>query len=585
MSAGLAVALLLTWKDLKQFGQWEFQATDLLLSGWYLLNLASVSWAFSWSEGVFFAQKTLLLFLVYWFSKQALLRDESLVRQTLRTIFTLMIWVVGGIVVMQVGITVSKYGLDNEKLYDYASGLSGNKSLVADFLFFLLIFHVLLRRELTRRSDFWFMGGIMVALMVVLQTRTVYLALAAAALFYTTGMAVITPEFRRLFLRRLLPGGLLLCGLMAAFLLVKGHGGTLTERLNPLTYLHSQTANERRFIWYRTDQLNRDHPWTGVGAGSWKFWFPSKSVEGGYRMEEKNVVFTRAHNDYLEIQSELGWVGVFWFCVIFIVFAGIGFLSLSRAGQATASREDILVLLSGLLGYCIIQFFDFPRERIDLQVVLGLILGWLAFAGRNTALSRGFFLFPKILFAALVGCGLLFSIILGWERMKGNIHTARLLEMQERKNWNGLIRESQAAENPFYEYTNVAIPLAWHEGVGWYQLNRMDQALDAFERAYRLNPWSFQVINNYGSALVQNRRFQDAIRVYEEALAINPRFDDAKFNLSFAYMQLGNYQKSLEWVSRVDTIANPGNPSDREQNHRTLSRQADFIKTIREKMK
>lgn len=554
--------------------------------GWCGLNIASVSWAFNWSEAVFYAQKTFLLFLVYWFSKQALLRDEALVRQTLRNIFTLITWTVFGILFVQVGIVVSKNGFDNEKLYDYASGLSGNKSLASDFLFFLLVFHVLLRRELARKSDLWLMSGLLVALIVVLQARTVYLALAAGAIFYFTGRAILEPDFRKLFVKRLLPAGVLLGGALGVVLALKGHGSTLTERLNPMTYMDSQTANERRFVWYRTNQLNQDHPWLGVGDGSWKFWFPSKSLEGGYRMEEKNVVFTRAHNDYLEIRSELGLIGLGLFCALFLFFGAVGLWTIFNAENDPARRESILILLSGLIGYCIIQFLDFPRERIDMQVILGLIFAWLAFSGRNSGkLNGAVFRFPKMLFLMLSGAGLAFSLVLGWGRVRGEIHSTQLLTMQANKNWNSLIRESQAAENPFYEYSDVAIPLAWHEGVGWYQLKQMDKALPAFERAYRLNPWSFQVINNYGSALVQNRRFEDAIKVYEEALAINPRFDDAKFNISFAYLQTGNYAKSLEWVNKVDTIANPGSQADREQNRRTLARQADFLKTIQAKMK
>lgn len=585
VSTALIISLLLLWKDLKENGQWNFQLPDMLLLGWYGLNLASVSWAFSWSEGVFYAQKTWLLFLVYWLSRQALLRDETLVRQTLRTVFTLITWAICGILIVQVGIVVSKYGFNNEKLYDYTSGLSGNKSLAADFLFFLLIFHVLLQRELPRRSDLWIMGGMLTVLIVTLQTRTVYLALAAAVICYTTGRAAIEAEFRRLFMRRLLPAGLLLGGVLVALLVLKGHGSTLAERLNPLTYLDSQTADERRFVWYRTDQLNRDRPWLGVGDGSWKFWFPSKSLEGGYRMEEKNVVFTRAHNDYLEIRSELGLVGVIWFCALFVLFGAIGLGTVFNRQNELSRRQDALVLLSGLLGYCIIQFLDFPRERMDLQVLLALIFAWLAHGGGNLSWSRNLFPFPKWLFAGLSGAGLLFSAVIGWERMNGDIHNTKLLEMQGSKNWNGLVKESKAAENPFNEYSEVAIPFAWHEGVAWYQLNKMDKALEAFQRAYRLNPWSFQVVNNYGSALVQNRRFQDAVKVYEEALAINPRFDDAKFNISFAYLQLGNYTKSMEWINRVDTIPNPGNADDREKNRKTLARQADFMKTIEQKMK
>lgn len=167
----------------------------------------------------------------------------------------------------------------------------------------------------------------------------------------------------------------------------------------------------------------------------------------------------------------------------------------------------------------------------------------------------------------------------------GEKHNVALLDAQAAKNWKGLAEESVAAENMFYEYTDVAVPLAWHEGIAWYQMNQMEKSVSAFEKAYRLNPWSFQVINNYASALVKHQQFEEAIPLYEQALRINPKFDDGKFNLSFVYFQLGDFPKSLEWLDKVDTIPNPGNDVDRQKNIELKSRQSEFRKAVYDKMK
>jgi len=590
LSGAMLLSFVLVWKDLKEKGDWKLRGFDLMLLGWYGLNLASVSWAFSWSEGIFYAQKTLLLFLVYWVSRQALLRDELMVRQTLRQIFTLSTWAVCGIIVVQVGLAFRQNGLDNEQLYDFASGLFGNKSLATDFLFFLLIFNVLLYKEHQRRSDFWLEAGIVGVLILLLQTRTVYLALAVCGLLYCLGRSALDTDFRKLFLKRILPAGTVLVLLLIAFLAFKGRGNSFAERLNPSTYLESTTANERRFVWYKTDELNKDHFWLGVGNGSWKLWFPSKNIAGGYRLEEQNVVFTRAHNDYLEIRAEMGIVGVVWFCVLFgIAFlAGIWSLWQLKATTEKAANKahDLLVLSLGLLGYCIIQFFDFPRERIEMQVFLGLFFAWIMFCSRDNLLGKfGPSSISKPLMILLFGLGLAFNLVIGWHRIVGENHNVALLDAQAAKDWKTLAAESSAAENIFYEYTDVAIPLAWHEGIAWYQMNQMEKAISAFEKAYRLNPWSFQVINNYASALVKHQQFKDAIPLYEQALRINPKFDDGKFNLSFVYFKLGDFPKSLEWLDKVDTIPNPGNDVDRQKNIQLKSRQADFRKAVYEKMK
>jgi len=584
LSAAMLISFVLVWRDLREHGDWRLHSFDLLLLGWYGLNLASVSWALSWSEGVFYAQKSGLLFLVYWFIRQALWRDADMTRQTLRKIFTLLTWTVCGVIAAQVMLAVSENGLNNETLYDYAIGLFGNKGLASDFLFFLLVFTVLLFHDQPHRLNFWIPIGLLGLLILLLQTRTVYVALALCGLIYFLFRTLKESGFRRLFLRKILPAGLLALALGVGVIALKGRGSSLSERLNPLTYLDSDSANERRFVWYKTDLLNQDHFWLGVGNGSWKFWFPSKNLDGGYRLEEQNVVFTRAHNDYLEIQAEMGIVGLFWFCALF----GFAFLMLIRVllQKENPETHDVLVAGCGLLGYCVIQFFDFPRERIELQVVLAVLFAWVVYFSQKKEPERLIGLKVAPMLAGVFAGGLLvFNLLIGWYRMQGEILNVHMLDAQSKNDWKTLVSTAAAAENTFYQYTEVAIPLSWHEGIGWYQMGQTKKAVDAFKKAYQLNPWSFQVLNNYASALVKHQQFREAVPMYEQVMRINPSFDDGKMNLSFVHFQLGNYPASLEWLNKVDTIPNPGNETDRLSNRRTLARQAEFRKALQQKMK
>ena len=42
-----------------------------------------------------------------------------------------------------------------------------------------------------------------------------------------------------------------------------------------------------------------------IGSGNWKLQFPSKNISGGFRLQEKDLVFTRVHNDFLEVWAEI----------------------------------------------------------------------------------------------------------------------------------------------------------------------------------------------------------------------------------------------------------------------------------------
>lgn len=585
LSLALLGCLVWLWRDLKQHADWQLRTFDALFLGWLGWNVASIGWAFSWSEAVFYTQKVFLLFAVYWMLRQALQRDEGMVRRALFRIHLWLTWVVCGILIIQMLIAASRNGLSNEALYDYASAVYGNKSLASEFLFFLLVVNALFYAEFARKWVFYATIGLQLILILLLQTRTTYLAVALGALLYFPVRAWLDAAFRPVFLKKILPAGVVALLLLAGVVAVKGRGSSLLERLNPATYLESVSANERRFVWYKTEVLNRDRYWLGVGNGSWKFWFPSKSIEGGYRLQEQNVVFTRAHNDYLEIRSELGIIGVVLYSLLF-VWAFFMAARLLKKRQEAAFRHEVLALVAGLLGYCLIQYFDFPRERIEMQAMLALLFAYIAFYDRKTAPDA-----PSLKiqsgadsFLGLLALGLVLNVWIGWSRVNGEIHTVRAMDAQGRKNFRLLVQEAQKSRNLFNEYNDVAIPLQWHEGIGYYYLDDAAASVRAFEEAYRLNPWSFQVLNNYASALLKQGDITKAIGVLEQAVTINPRFDEGKLSLSYAYMELNEYPKALEWVNRIDTIPNPQTEDARLKNRETLNRQALFLTEIQKRM-
>lgn len=566
-------------RDLRARGDWRLHGFDVLLLVWYGLNIASVFWAFSWSEAVFYTQKVLLLLLMYWLIRQAAFIDEKAMRNTMRQITILLTYAAAIMLSFQIYQAFSEFGFNNEKLYDYAVGVFGNKGLATDFLFILLIFNLLFFKEFNKKSTALLSVGLLAFLILLLQTRAVYLAILAAGLMYVGARAWGDVAFRPLLFKKIVPATLFLVGLMAAFVAFKGKGNSLAERMNPATYLESISANERRFVWYKTDILNQQHFWLGVGNGSWKIWFPSNNIQGGYRLQEQNVVFTRAHNDYLELRAEMGIIGVTLFVLLFAAAFFSGFLVLHRTPNPE-TLHDIPVILAGLAGYCVIQYFDFPRERIELQVALGLFFGLLVHRTRRLWMR-----FPSVesgryagLLGMLAALGLAFNLLIGWYRIQGEIHNVDMLKAGARSDYRTMAREADAALNPFYEYDDVVLPMPYHLGLALFHQEDMVASLTAFEQAYRLNPWSFAVMNNYASALAQNNRFRDAVPLLEKTVEINPKFDEGKLNLAYLWMRLGDSAQAMQWYNKVDTIVNPQTEPDRRKNAGTKEQQASFMK-------
>lgn len=557
LSAALYAGIFLLKKSLDERGDWRLHLLDLAFFGWYAWNVASVGWAFSFSEAIFFSQKVLVTGLVYWFSRQLFFQnDDGLWRpffQKLTVGLSLFSLLIG---IGQLVFSISKNGLSlqNDALYAFVSGLSGNKGLFADWLFFLLIFNGLCKNEFRNRRFFWLLNGALLALIFVLQTRTIYVAVGLCSVIYFGVRAWTEVDFRPIFRRRILPIGLLAAAAIIAFIGWKGRDMSMSERLNPLTWLESASANERRFVWYKTGLLADDFPLRGVGNGAWKIHFPAKSIQGAWRLQEKGVVFTRVHNDWLEIRAELGWIGLALFCLIWGL-AATAAISVFRKTKDENSRHDLLVAGCGLVGYAVISTFDFPRERMEMQVVFALLLAVIAWRAAPFFEKTPGFSIKSVkngLFFALV-TGLVFNLLIGWNRIIGEIHNVRIMKNQVKQNFKGMADEARKSKNRLYEYNDVVLPIDWFEGLANYQMNNFDGALVSFSEAYRLNPWSFQVLNNYASILVKKGKFREALPIFERTLEINPKYDEGKFNMSYAYFQLGEFQKALDFVNSVDT--------------------------------
>jgi O-antigen ligase len=580
----LSLALLaVLWWLRKQRIVWRMDTMGWLLLGWYFFHLIALSWAFSWSEGIFYVQKSGLLFGVYFVMRQLLWLDEAAVRRGLREAVTGLTIVVCSILMGQLAFAASQEGWDNNALYEYASALSGNKSLAADFLFFLLIFNILYRKNQSRRWVFPVAAIVILILIALLQVRTVYVVTALFAILYFPLRVVSEADFRLQFQQHFKRNILLLgAGLAVSVALMwTTRTGSLSERLNPMTYLESTSMNERRFVWYKTDLLNAEHPWWGVGTGSWKFLFPAKNIEGAYRLQEEGIVFTRAHNDYLEIRAEMGLVGVLYFIFLFVA----AFIFLFKS-SSLHRRESIIIGL-GLLGYCVIQYFDFPRERIEMQVLLGLMFALSLPLTERRGISGGTAL--SLSGAGGRGCGallvfmLLFNLLVSQQRIAGEMHNVRILEAQAKKDYNKMLQEAEDAENTFYEYDYALLPMVWYKGIAFYQMGQFQQAALAFERAAQLNPWSFQVLNNQATALAKVKKYREAIPVFEQVLHINPRYDNGKFNLAWVYVELNEPMQALAWIEKVDTIRNPGTEAARKTNQSVLQRKAEMATAIKKR--
>ncbi|MDD4554661.1 MAG: O-antigen ligase family protein [Bacteroidales bacterium] len=193
----------------------------------------------------------------------------------------------------------------------------------------------------------------------------------------------------------------------------------------------NQPAGIRLSSWQRTLNLIRQSPVTGIGAGNWKV--AVLQYENQERVDFRYLLYN--HNDFAEITAETGFLGgalfVLLFALVFYRFTRAAFtitgpgrgeeapphspdevsgslqnIPLMAEGlNGTSCRPDgesvalqngperlqlLFFAATGMLGYAVDAFFNYPADRPEIQVLFALFLATAALAGGKGFRVSGF---------------------------------------------------------------------------------------------------------------------------------------------------------------------------------------------------
>ncbi len=518
----------------------EVQALDLAIPAFMVWNFVSITWGINFSEAIFASQKWVVLTAGY-FGGRLVIRsaDEHFYRDLSKysmwtTVFVLAItwWNLVQLSVEQ--------GYGNETLYDLKV-LFGHRSLTAAFLVLLLPLNLIsLSKIKTLIAPLPFLIGLQILTILLLQSRTVYLALFAG-LAITLVYLVRNREkwWERKLVNQSMVMGILLVVLAGAYLSANEQ---VRERLNPVNYFTSQTATERRLIWIKTREMISERPLLGYGSGNWKLELPGYGTEGSYRMQDQAVVFTRVHNDFLEVWAELGFIGLLIYMLIFL-------LPLYYLYRSDGEPWKRLMIGTGIISFVIISLIDFPKERTEFLWLLSLYLAMsTSFVKEPGRHLPGALTTPLLVALSLALC---FNIYTGWFRYQGELRTKKLFHVRKVENWHQVVQLAEQASNPWYRLDPSTVPLEFYKGIAHYNLGEIDRAREAFNIARSYHPYNFHVINNQATILIQEKKYREAIPLLEEAVRINDRFTDALFNLAYCYFHLEEYEQALSVIEEI----------------------------------
>jgi len=450
----------------------------------------------------------------------------------------------------------------DKSLYGIRSVMA-HKNLMASALFMGLpacFYFVFATKKLWRYVGLvvTFMGGLLI---IVVQSRAVWLAIVGAFLVGLLGLGIgMAMGKQKVATRKIVGafGGLLFLGISGWFLLQYTYfsklnqSNTLKNRVAAMFQYksvkneHTETINERLYLWGNTWQLIKDQPLKGVGAGNWKVYFPSKGLEG-LRAEQGLVHFQRPHNDFLGIWCEKGLFGLLLWLGIFVC---VGYMGIRVLLTTKSEQEQLLVFVSllGLLGYGIISFFDFPYERCLHLFYLAILLMvptvvYLdndtpppAIAAKNRLLILGFL---------ILNMGALW--LMGY-RVYSEFYLRDGLIARSKDEAEEALYLFETAKSPFYQLDPTAIPIDWYIGELFYKRKKWTYANSFFEKALKQHPYQVNVLNNLASTAYAADAPERAVEYYERALEIAPHFDESNLNMAALYFNKNEQEKALHYL-------------------------------------
>jgi O-antigen ligase len=516
----------------------------------------SACWAKNIPEALFESSKQILGLFVFMFTYLCLRRDQVYFIQAILKISI----IVSLIVFLFAFYQFNKLNdLSAESLY-LVSGLNGHKNLLSSFLFIHLFFLILASYKFEKNWKTLAIVSITLnfVLIFLLKTKAVWLALFICSLLYLILYVLCTETKSRKSRTNIyvVIGTVLVLLNLVFFVFLKPiiHSNTYSDEWDKKDS-KSKVLNlekERLILWEKTYYMIQKNPVLGVGMGNWQIHFPEAGLSGLWRAEDLNFTFQRPHNDFLWILSETGLIGFnlfLFFLTALLVFA-IYTLRILPGNKQPAIHMSLCILF--LIGYCVIAFFDFPKERIEHTLWINILMGFCYYLVKEhrtlkplvrIQLSKFVYIALYILFA--------FIILMGAMRFKGEYFTRRMYNYKFSGQPRGVLDAGNSAISFAYTLDPTSTPIFWYTGNAHAMLKNYKNAQTDFEMAYALNPNNRNVLNDLASSYVYSNDKNLAKKYYEEAARISPRFDDPKLNLAALYINEGNFKMADYWLKAI----------------------------------
>jgi len=341
------------------------------------------------------------------------------------------------------------------------------------------------------------------------------------------------------------------------------------ERITSTFKADQVGVNLRAVFWGAALHMVADRPLFGFGLGSYKYYshlYQGKLMEAvgpASWLRPNELETVRAHNDYVQVASELGIIGIAVLVWGLIVFWKSARVRLRHSGDA-GSACLLFSCLAALIGVAVFAATNFPFHLITHALVFMFLLA-LVVDGDNAECARfNQWHLPRdrpvrIAVSIFVAAfGILFLAFLA-RPYAADYHVCSA----------GLLGSAAQRSNAELQHLQTAVRIEPRNGSIRARLGRaylvrgmMEEAKTEFARALQDYDAAWVHID-YGAACEAQGDLSDAVRHYADAVFRVPRYPVARELLVRALMKAGRYEEArsraeeaLQWVGETPRLLN-----------------------------
>jgi O-antigen ligase/Tfp pilus assembly protein PilF len=453
----------------------------------------------------------------------------------------------------------------------------GNDSGVAGYLLPVLPIGIglFLTDESKRLKLTYFVGVAAIAYAILaLQTRGVWLGAFAALVFLVAHM--VRRDDLRTILRSHRRYLIVVLVLAVIFLAVQfAFPGASTDGIDTWTRIKSAFTvdqigvNHRAVFWGPALLMAADRPVFGFGLGTYRYHFQEyqgklmAALGPMSRLRPNELDTLTAHNDYVQVASELGCVGVavvVWGIVV--LWRGVR-RTLSLEMDAD-SRCMLLANVAGLLGIAVFAVTNFPFHLVTHALVFIFLLAAVTRRRDAEQAVHKEWRAPKLLVSRVAISFCIIVVAAALLRFVMRPHVADYLVASA-----SAIESTEPGAEAALERVRKAVEMEPRNGrtralLGQAHLVRgmIDEAKSEFERSLE-DYDSAWVHIGFGSACEAQGDLEGAVRHYSEAAFRAPRYLKAHEHLIRVLMRTERLEdarqrceEAFRWVGRVPRLLN-----------------------------